>query len=254
MLTYTINSPKKVKHLKEITFENHEFEKNSLYRMRSMKNNNRWIFEQIKPYLGSNILEIGSGIGNISKFIAPLNVNLILTDIKENYLNYLQRRFINNPKVKVFKHDILSSEISNILHFKINTVVCTNVLEHIEDDDRALENIYKILFKNGHLILVIPAMKFLYGSLDKKASHFRRYHKKELVNKLENRNFEIEKAYYLNFISTIGWFINSKILKRKLISSFQINILDKFIPFFSKIEKRFKIPFGLSLIIICRKK
>ena len=62
-----------------------------------MKNNHTWIFEQIRLYLGNNVLEVGSGIGNISKFIISLNRNVILTDINEAYLEYLRYRFFSNP-------------------------------------------------------------------------------------------------------------------------------------------------------------
>lgn len=235
-------------------FRSYDVGEDTLYRMRLMKNNNKWIFEQISPYLGDNILEVGSGIGNISKFLSSLNKNLVLTDIKENYLEYLRQRFIGNPKIKVISHNILSQDVSNPLTFNIDTVICINILEHIKEDAKVLENIYKILAKNGRLILVAPALKILYGSLDENLGHFRRYEKDDLVKKLKYNNFVIEKIYFHNFVSTLGWFINCRILKKKLMSSLQVSILDIFIPIFAKIEKMIKIPLGLSLIAICRKK
>lgn len=234
-------------------FESYDVGEDTLYRMRLMKNNNKWVFEQIKPYLGNNILEIGSGIGNISKFLAHLNRNLILTDINGSYIEYLRHRFIGNPKVRIIPHDISSIDLSHILPSKIDTVVCINVLEHIKDDDKSLDNIYEILCKSGRLILMVPAIKILYGSLDEKIGHFRRYEKGELVKKLEYKNFAIEKIYYHNLISAMGWFVTGRILRKKLISSFQVKLLDKFIPFFAEIEKRVKIPFGLALMVICKK-
>lgn len=234
-------------------FESYDVGEDTLYRMRLMKNNNKWVFEQIKPYLGNNILEIGSGIGNISKFLAHLNRNLILTDINGSYIEYLRHRFIGNPKVRIISHDISSIDLSHILPSKIDTVVCINVLEHIKDDDKSLDNIYEILCKSGRLILMVPAIKILYGSLDEKIGHFRRYEKRELVKKLEYKNFAIEKIYYHNLMSAIGWFVTGRILRKKLISSFQVKLLDKFIPFFAEMEKRVKIPFGLALMVICKK-
>ena len=235
-------------------FETYDISEDTLYTMKLMKNNNKWVFEQIKPYLGNNILEIGSGIGNISRFLTLLNKNLVLTDIKESYLEYLRHRFIGNPKVKIVSYNIQSADFSDILPPKIDTVVCINVLEHIRDDAKALENIYHILDKNGRLILIVPAIKKLYSLFDDKVGHFRRYGKGELVSKLECKNFEIEKVYYHNFIAAIGWFVNTRILRRKHLPSFQASILDKSIPLFAKIEKKVKIPFGLSLIVICKKR
>ncbi len=235
-------------------FESFDISGDTLYRMRVMKNNNRWIFEQIKPCLGENILEIGSGIGNISKFLVSFGRNVILTDINETYLSYLKHRFIGNPKVKILKFDILSDDASNILPLlKIDIIVCINVLEHIENDQKALENIYKILSAGGCLILIVPALKVLYGSLDEKLGHFRRYERDELAEKLRSQNFIIKKIYYQNFISAVGWYVNSYILRKKILSSFDVFFADKLIPFFKIIEKIIKIPFGLSLVVICRK-
>jgi glycosyltransferase involved in cell wall biosynthesis len=234
-------------------FESFDIGKDTLYRMRMMKNNNKWIFEEIKPYLGEKILEIGSGIGNISKFLLSPNKNLILTDINKSYFEYLQHRFIGNPKVKIVPLDILSHNLSDILPFKIDTIVCISVLEHIENDNLALDNIYKILEQNGRLIIIVPALKALYGSIDQKLGHFRRYDKNDLIKKLESKNFRVEKIWYHNFISTIGWFLNGRILKTKIISSFQVLLIDKFIPFFAKVENIVKIPFGVNIIAICKK-
>ncbi len=234
-------------------FESFDISEDTLYRMRMMKNNNRWVFERIKPFVGKNVMEIGSGIGNISKFLVSFERNVILTDINEAYLTYLRHRFIGNPKVKILAHDILSSDSSNIAPFKIDTAVCINVLEHIEDDQRVLDNIYKILEQDGHLILFVPALKILQGTLDEKLRHFCRYEKKDLITKLEASNFTIEKIFYHNFIATLGWFLNSKIFKRGIMSSFQVKIFDKLIPFFAGIERKVKIPFGISLIAICKK-
>jgi len=235
-------------------FESYDVGEDTLYRMRLARNNTRWIFEQIRPYMGDNILEVGSGIGNISKFLVSFNKNLVFTDINNSYLEYLRHRFIGNPKVKVIPHDVLSTDLSRISHFNIDTVVCINVLEHIKEDKKVLENIYKILNENGKLILIVPAMKNLYGSLDEKLGHFRRYNKDELVGKLEQENFVIEKSCYHNLVAAIGWFVNGRIFRRKLMSGFQVSLFDKFVPLLAAIERKIRIPFGLSLIMICRKK
>ncbi len=235
-------------------FESLDIGEDTLYKVKMMKNNNKWIFEQIKPYLGRNVLEVGAGIGNISKFLISFKRNVILTEINEAYLDYLRYRFIGNPKVKILKHDILLDEALNLASFKIDTIVCINVLEHIHDDKKALDNIYKILGEGGKLILFVPALKILQGSLDEKLSHFRRYEKGELLAKLEACGFSIEKIYYFDFFAAFGWFFYGKILKRKTMSSFQIKMFDKFIPILAKLERKIRIPFGLSLIAVCKKR
>ena len=234
--------------------ESDDIGRDTLTRMRAMKNNNNWVFDQIKPYLGNSILEVGAGIGNISKYLAGFDRKLILTDIKRDYLNYLKNRFISYPKVKVISFNIESGKASKISKFKVDTAICINVLEHIKNDNQALRNIHKILSNNGSLILIVPALKKLYGSLDKNLGHFRRYDKNQLIKKLEKNNYFIEKIYYHNLVSVFGWFINSRILKTKFMKSFQLRLLDKLIPFLATVEKNIEIPFGLSLIVIAKKR
>jgi SAM-dependent methyltransferase len=222
--------------------------------MRVMKNNTNWIYDKIKPYFGERILEIGSGIGGISKCIASSKIKAaVLTDIKDKYLEYLKYRFIGNPKITIKKLDISNADIRGLKEHSLDTVVFINVLEHIKDDDTALKNIYDLLEDNGVLILLVPAFKFAYGTLDKQVEHQRRYEKKELIEKLSNAKFTVETAYYHNFISLFGWFVNSVVLRRKKMSDFQIRTLDVFVPILEFIEKVVKIPCGLSIIAIARK-
>lgn len=235
-------------------FESFDISEDTLYKVRMMKSNNRWVFEQTQNYLGKSVLEIGSGIGNISRFLISFQRNVVLTDINEAYLEYLTHRYVSNPKVKVLKHDIASDDPSKLAPLKIDTVLCTNVLEHIEEDRKALDNIYSVLEQEGRLILLVPALRMLYGSLDEKLAHFRRYDKRELIAKLKASNFSIEEIHYLNFFAAAGWFLNSRILKKKILSSAQVRLFDFFIPLLSRIERTIRIPFGLSLIVVCKKK
>lgn len=235
-------------------FEYDDVGQDTLLRVRLMKNNNRWVFEQIKPYLGENILEVGSGIGNISRFLVTFGKRVVLSEINDRYLEYLKYRFLGNPKVKIINQDILAKDISRVMPERIDTVVVTNVLEHLEDDYLALGNIRKILVKNGRLILLVPALKALYGSLDKELGHFRRYEKEELKKKLEKSGFAVEKLYFHDFLASLGWYINSRILEKKIMTRFQIIYLDKLIPHLAWIEEKIKIPFGLSLVAVARKK
>lgn len=222
-----------------------------LLRMRMMKNNNAWSYNKISPFLGQNVLEIGSGIGTFSSYLVSQKRNIILTDINDEYIDYLRNRFIGNPRVKVIKMDIsnMGDELQNE---KIDSIVGINVLEHIQDDSQLLAEFKNRLNENGRLLLIVPAHRVLYGTLDKRLQHYRRYSKAELTTKLKNAGFLIEKLEYMNFLSGIGWFINYKILMRKHMSIMAIHLADKLIPLVDLIEKYIKFPFGLSLFTVAK--
>jgi glycosyltransferase involved in cell wall biosynthesis len=235
-------------------FEIDDVGHDTLQRMRLMKNNNRWTFDLLKPFLGESILEIGSGIGSFSRFLAVLNKKLVLTDINKGYLDYLKRRFISHPKIKVISHNITSKPTQKLLDLKIDTILAINVLEHIKADRQALKNIHQILVKKGRLILVVPALEVLYGSLDQELNHQRRYQKEEIQKRLVSQGFTIEKIFFHNLLASFGWFINSRLLNRKILSGIQASLLDKITPLLASLERNISIPFGLSLIVIARKK
>lgn len=234
-------------------FETLDVGEDTLFRMKLMENNNRWIFEQLKPYLGDHILEIGSGIANISRFLVSPDKHFILTDTNGYYLEYLRQAFVGNPRVHIMPLNILSADCTDGLPFKVDTILCINVLEHIMDDELALENIHKTLDENGRLFLLVPALQALFGSLDEKLNHFRRYNRHELSAKIRAKGFTVNKLYYHNFLGALGWYLNARLLKRKTMSSMQIHIFDKCVFVLSKLESAFSIPFGLSLIAVCTK-
>lgn len=226
--------------------------KTTLDRLAHVDKYNKVIYENIKPYLGNVILEIGAGIGNISKLLkASNNRLLIITDFDEQFIKILENTYNSDEKIKIHKLDIsIDSKLDN--YKDIDTIVCINVLEHIKDDVKALRNCYDLLSKGGNLILFVPAVPLLYGSLDKSLGHYRRYTLKDIENKLNTVGFKVIFNRYFNMIGIIGWFISSKIFKRELIPSYQLKIFNIITPLL-KLEKIINIPIGLSLLAVGNK-
>jgi hypothetical protein len=88
--------------------------------------------------------------------------------------------------------------------------------------------------------------------LDQHLSHYRRYDREELKEKLEKVGFQVILLTYFNRIGIFGWYLNSKILRRKRLPSFQLRIYNLLVPLF-KIEGLLPLPFGISLIAIAEK-
>jgi SAM-dependent methyltransferase len=148
--------------------------------------------------------------------------------------------------------DISGSDIGRYHQYHIDSAICFNVLEHIEKDERALENIFNLLEPKGRLLLFAPSHRWLYGSLDQHLSHHRRYDREELKKKLENTGFKVILLKHFNRIGILGWYLNGKILRRKRLPSFQLRIYNFLVPLF-KIEGLFPLPFGTSLLAIAEK-
>lgn len=221
-------------------------------RLAKAENYNTWIYENIAPFLGKRILEVGCAIGNLTRFFLDREWVTSL-DISEKYCDYLRRKFGDRKNFEVICCDGASEEMLNLRPRNFDTVVCLNVLEHIEADQKALRNMFEVLIPGGKLVLLVPAFQALYGSMDAADHHFRRYERKELCNKLQQAGFRIQKIFYMNALGILGWYINGKILKRQIIPEKQLLSYNKIIPIIKKIERIFPPPFGQSLIAIAEK-
>jgi len=215
---------------------------------------NEWLFQQAKPYLGRRVVEVGAGVGNITKFL--LNKDFVMaTDVIDFYLEELRRNFQGQANVKVEKLDLLDEtsvrSLGGAHHF--DSLLSMNVLEHIEDDKEALLNMNRLLTEKGKLLLLVPAHDLCYSEMDKNLGHFRRYNKKKLTILLDQAGFRIQKIKYLNAIGAIGWFVNGRIFRRKLIPSRQLRAFDVLVKILA-LEKFFEPPFGLSMMAIAEKK
>lgn len=227
---------------------------NALDVMSKADNYNNWIYDKIKPFIGKSILEIGCGIGNFTKFLANAD-RLVCIDLLKSCIEKVSANYKSSKNISFIEGDIFNQDIINkIKDTNFDTIVCLNVLEHIKEDKEVLEACSDLLQPHGQLVLMVPAMKFMFGSIDKSIGHERRYDKKELGEKLKRAGFKITKLYYFNSLGVLGWMLNNKILRREDLSLTQTLFYDKMIiPILSKIESFVSPSFGMSLIAIAEK-
>jgi ubiquinone/menaquinone biosynthesis C-methylase UbiE len=228
-----------------------EPENKNLELMSGADNYNRWIYNNLKDDLGERIVEIGSGIGNMTSFLLGREL-VVGTEISSPNIRKLKKKFSKQKNFKIKNYNI-ENEFTELKKHRPDTVLCINVLEHIKDDSKALKNMYRVLEKKGKLLLLVPASKLIYGTVDKADGHYRRYNKKELRMKLKDANFKILKERYMNLPGMIGWFYHGKILKIKIHKKNDLSLFNKLAPIFEFIEKRIPPPAGLSLIMVCKK-
>ena len=220
-----------------------------LQRMQKVSRYNRWMWSQLEPFVGRRVLEVGSGVGNMTRFMLRRE-RLIATDLSEKYLQVLRQLCGVYPHVTVTRFDLGAAP--PFAGERLDTVVCLNVLEHVQEDEQALRSLYDLLEPGGRLVLLVPALQALYGSLDRALEHHRRYSREELLTKLGAAGFEVEKSWFFNLLGVAGWYVNSRVLKRVTFPPVQLTLYDRLVPLF-RLESRFKLPLGMSLIAIARK-
>jgi 2-polyprenyl-3-methyl-5-hydroxy-6-metoxy-1,4-benzoquinol methylase len=216
---------------------------------------NRWMYETIKPYCHGSILEIGSGIGNISKYFIEDKADITLSDIRPVYCDVLRKQFPQAKDVIELNltHPSFDSEYAAQIDTH-DTVFALNVVEHIEDDVLAIRNCEKLLKKGGNLVILVPAYQSLYNRFDRELEHFRRYNRKKLNSIFANNGFQVKHSQYFNFMGIPGWYVSGKIQRNKTIPESQMSLYNKFVPVFRLIDRCLFNSIGLSVITVGVKK
>jgi len=225
----------------------------TLARMGKLEGYNRWLHDFFDPHMGKRILEIGSGFGNQTRFFADRE-RVIASDLDPVACETLRATFRERPAVTVdsLRFPLTPEVVERLRAEKLDTVLCANVLEHIEDDVTTLAQIREILQPGGRLVLLVPAMPSLYGSLDRELHHFRRYSAEELERKMRDAGFVSEGSRFINRPGVFGWYVNSRILKRKVLPKSQLKMFSLLMPFLRR-ETKNPPSFGMSLLSIGRK-
>lgn len=214
---------------------------------------NGWMYDSIKSHCSGKILEVGSGIGNISQFFIEDQANIHLSDIRENYLVALKERFPNTNQMKL---DLVHPEFDKIYanHLdQYDSIFALNVVEHIKDDSLTMANIKKLLKPGGKVIVLVPAFQSLYNVLDKELYHYRRYVPKTLNHIFKVNDITILKTHYFNAMGIPAWFIAGKLAGDKTIKKGKMNFYNAMVPIFKLLDYPMKKIAGLSVICIGQK-
>lgn len=238
--------------------ENDQVGEHTLNVISDADNFNKWIYHTIKPHCKGKLLEIGSGIGNISNFFLQDGYEIMLTDLRKGYCSQLELSFGQQPSflgATVMDLNAIDFDIKFNSHFEqYDTVFAINVVEHISDDTLAVKNAQELLKEGGRLIILVPSYQKLYNLFDKELGHFRRYNKSTLSDVFLKNNFEIIHKQYFNFMGIFGWYVNGKILNKETIPNNQMKIFNFLIPIFKIIDKVIFNTMGLSTIVVGKKK
>lgn len=213
---------------------------------------NRWMADTILPYVGRSVLEIGAGMGNMTRHLCPHRKLYVATDVSDDYTEQLRNLFRHRPSVCVRRLDATMPEGFVAFEGQMDTVVCLNVLEHIEDDAATLVSIRTLLGPDGRLILLVPNDPRAYGTIDKEIGHFRRYTPASLQALLTARGFAVDDILKFNRVSMPAWRFTGQVRKARTLSRGALRVFDRFVWLWRKIDSA--LPWEpASIIAIARR-
>ena len=214
-------------------------------------NYNTWIADQAKAHIGRRVLDAGCGSGNLTRLLLDRD-QVVAVDVWDDFVSKMEGAFGDAGNVAVHQFDLADPAMAETLRqYDLDSVVCSNVLEHVEDHRAALANFAASMPNGGKIFLLVPAFPVLYGEHDRADHHFRRYTKRMLRETIEPLPLEIETYYYMNMPGFFAWFLVVRMMRR-ILSEEGIGLYDKLIPGIRAVEERLRPPFGQSLVAVMR--
>ena len=215
-------------------------------------NYNDWIAEQAKRHLGRRVLDAGCGSGNMTRLLLDRDL-VVAADEWDEFISIVGESFASVDNVAVESLDLADPGMpAQLAHYELDSVFCSNVLEHVEDHRAALANMAAVLPPAAPIFLLVPAFPMLYGEHDRADHHFRRYTKKSLRQTLEGLPITVERDYYMNLPGFFAWFLYVRMMRKRL-NEEGIGFYDRrLIPAIRAVEERVRPPFGQSLVALLR--
>ena len=211
-----------------------------------------WLAEQLRPNVGDTVLEVGAGIGNISGRLMGRRLRYVAAEKDPLHLHALRNRFLRTPNVAVQHVDPEVPEDLAACAGSFDTVLCLNVIEYIDDPGGVLDSLRATLKPGGVLLVLVPNGPGLFGSLDRRLGHRRRYSVRQARELLESHGFTIDSARTFNKAGTPPWWAYGKLFGSRNINKLVLKIFDKTVWFWRRIDRLLPWP-GLSMIVAARK-
>ncbi len=188
-----------------------------------------WIFDLLRPFLGKNILECGTGAGILTRQLLSTGADRVMTvDICQACLNALDD--VRHDSRLIRKSvDLGESDLARTLSLiGWDSIVMINVLEHLAEDAKVVRQIASLLGAEGVLLLVVPAFASLYGPMDADAGHYRRYSGRDVKALMEAAGLKTVQCSYINPIGFLGWWLTNRIFKNSGVADPAVNARIRF--------------------------
>lgn len=217
--------------------------------MREARRYGAHVFGLIENYIGTRVLEVGSGIGTISARLVERADFVLGIEPNPNCAAPLKEALGTHPRFLLRESHLEECDQDELVAYRFDTVVCVNVLEHIADDVAALETFKKVLVPGGRVLIFVPAVQAAYGPLDAELGHHRRYSKPSLAKAFADAGLDLLALRYTNPIGLVGWMYNAHVSKSRSHSLTQVRLFDRLVaPWALPLERLVPPPIGLSLI------
>ena len=227
---------------KPFIYSGHE----NLLAMQHARNYNHFLGKVIRQHGegSTTTIDFGAGVGALAEGARDWAKRLICVEPDPKQMNILcAAGFETIP------------DISTLPDASIDYVYSVNVFEHIENDSDVLAEIFRKLHPGGRFLIYVPAMQWLFTSMDKEVGHVRRYHRTELNRKLTAAGYTVRRSVYVDILGVLAtlaykWFGN----KHGRINIQALKVYDRLLfPLSRALDMLFGRLAGKNLLVVCEK-
>lgn len=217
---------------------------------------NAWLYGKLRAAIQGDVLEIGSGVGNLSRLIVRDARRAVLTDVDPRYVKVLRRDLGSGTGVEVLVWNLDEPPPAALTAGgrQFDAIVAVNVIEHLRDDQRATQALASLLRPGGSLVIYVPACPWAFGTLDVALGHHRRYTRASLLALAMGAGLVPTRPRYMNRLGLLGWLVSGRLLRQSALSARMIALFDRMVGMARVIDVVLTpLPLGLGLVTRARK-
>jgi SAM-dependent methyltransferase len=206
------------------------------------------------PYLRGRVLEVGAGLGTITRMLVDRypDLSIVALEPAGNVFADLESYAALTPRVAACRQTLAEYDAGD----DFDAVIYLNVLEHIDDDVRELRLAARVLRPGGALLVFGPALEWLYSELDYRAGHYRRYTLRRLRTLATAAGFEVVSARYFDMLGVLPYLVVYRLSRHDDISGSTLWGYDRVVVPLSRLIQRVlrNPPLGKNVIMIAVKR
>ncbi len=240
--------------------EQRVYEQRSLEVAEELSRYSDWVTDAIRPHLAGRVLEVGAGLGAISSRYVDDVDRVVLLEPAENLHARLAHRMAGRAKVATacaFLEEVAGREVGGVSFAdgSFDAVVMVNVLEHIADDVGTAALVDRLLRPGGTFVVFVPALPFIYGRLDDRVGHVRRYDRVTLRRAMSTGSLHLERMRWFDLIGIAPWFLQGRVLRQATVGDGSARRYDQLVVPVCRVADRVTGPFiGKNLLAVSRKR
>lgn len=215
----------------------------------------RWksyLGQMIKPHIQGRVLEVGAGLGGTTPYLMTSAATewILLEPDPEMAAGLHQKK--EAGQFPAFTQ-VIEGTLADLGNSGFDTILYIDVLEHIEDDQTEFNRAAGKLNPGGRIIILSPALPFLYSPFDRAIGHHRRYNRKTLLA-LAPKEMKLIRLRFLDIFGMILSLGNKWIIKKPYPNRVQIRFWDKtIVPLSIVFDKLTQYWMGRSILGIWEK-